>query len=143
MEAAAEDAAATTAHADERETAELARALGAGTVGRGMPAGSAGALAELERQQKTRAKRMQRDALDRALTDLTSFYRDVLVVQLGAAVGLVNEEVRPAVVAAAAAAAPEQTVRRIDAILACRTAIDGNVAPLLAVEAMALTLRAA
>jgi DNA polymerase-3 subunit delta' len=143
VEAAAEDAAATTARSDERETAELARALGAGTVGRGMPAGSAGALAELERQQKTRAKRMQRDALDRALTDLTSFYRDVLVVQLGAAVGLVNEEVRPAVVAAAAASVPEQTVRRIDAILACRTAIDGNVAPLLAVEAMALALRAA
>ena len=37
---------------------------------------------------------------------------------------------------------PESTLHRIDAVLACRTAIDANVAPLLAVEAMALALRA-
>jgi DNA polymerase-3 subunit delta' len=106
-----------------------------------MPAGAAAQLAELDRQHKARAKRMQRDALDRALTDLASFYRDVLVVQLGADVGLVNEELRPALVSAAASATPEQSLRRIDAILACKVAIEGNVAPLLAVEAMALALR--
>ncbi len=33
------------------------------------------------------------------------------------------------------------TLRRIDAVLACREALDANVAPLLAVEAMALALR--
>jgi DNA polymerase-3 subunit delta' len=130
-----------TAERDEREVAELSRALGAGTVGRGMPAGAAAQLAELERQHKARAKRMQRDALDRALTDLASFYRDVLVVQLGADVGLVNEELRPALVSAAASTTPEQSLRRIDAILACKVAIEGNVAALLAVEAMALALR--
>jgi DNA polymerase-3 subunit delta' len=148
VEAAAEDAAAITTELDERETAALSQALGAGTVGRSMPAGSAAQLSDLERQQKARAKRSQRDALDRALTDLTSFYRDVLVLQFSAdvggevAVGLVNDELRPALVAAAAASTPERTLRRIDAILACRTAFDGNVAPLLAVEAMAVALRA-
>ena len=35
---------------------------------------------------------------------------------------------------------PEATLRRIDALLACRTAMEGNVAPLLAVEAMLLSL---
>ena len=39
------------------------------------------------------------------------------------------------------ASTPESTLRRIDAILAARTAIDVNVAPLLAVEAMTVALR--
>ena len=43
--------------------------------------------------------------------------------------------------AIARATTPESTLRRIDAVLACREALDANVAPLLAVEAMALTLR--
>ncbi len=36
----------------------------------------------------------------------------------------------------AARDAPEATLRRIDAILACRTALEGNVAPLLAMESL-------
>ena len=36
---------------------------------------------------------------------------------------------------------PESTLCRIDAVLACRTAVDASVAPLLAVEALALALR--
>jgi DNA polymerase-3 subunit delta' len=36
----------------------------------------------------------------------------------------------------------EQTLRRIQAILAARDAVDANVAPLLAVEAMTVALRA-
>ena len=45
--------------------------------------GSAGVLKDLEKRQKSRATRLQRDALDRALVDLASFYRDVLLVQAG------------------------------------------------------------
>ena len=41
----------------------------------------------------------------------------------------------------ARATTPEDTLRRIDAVLACREAVEANVAPLLAVEAMALALR--
>jgi DNA polymerase-3 subunit delta' len=37
---------------------------------------------------------------------------------------------------------PESTLRRIEAIAACREALDRNVAPLLAVEAMTMALRA-
>ena len=40
-------------------------------------------MKDLEDQQKARAKRFQRDAIDRALTELTGFYRDVLSVQTG------------------------------------------------------------
>jgi DNA polymerase III subunit delta' len=141
VERAAAEAAAATEALDERETAELARALGAGTQGRGMAAGANAQLKELEKQQKVRAKRLQRDALDRSLVDLASFYRDVLAVQVGAPVELVNEEARPSVVEAAVASRPEDTLRRVDAVLAARAAIDANVAPLLAVETMTVALR--
>jgi DNA polymerase-3 subunit delta' len=141
VEAASEDAKVATSALDVRETDELSRALGAGATGRSMPVGSAGQLKELEKQQKRRATRTQRDALDRTLVDLASFYRDVLSVQVRSGVELVNDEVRGAILKVAESSTPEQTLRRIDAILAARDAIDANVAPLLAVEAMTLALR--
>jgi DNA polymerase-3 subunit delta' len=141
VDAATEEAKATSEGLDARETAELSRALGAGTTGRGMPVGSAGQLKDLEKQQKRRATRTQRDALDRTLVDLASFYRDVLSVQVGAGVALVNDEVRGGIEVVARSSTPEQTLRRIDAVLAAREAIAANVAPLLAMEAMTLGLR--
>jgi DNA polymerase-3 subunit delta' len=42
---------------------------------------------------------------------------------------------------AAAAGAPEATLKRLDAIMQCRERLEANVNPLLAVEAMALALR--
>jgi DNA polymerase-3 subunit delta' len=141
VEAAKEDAESATAGLDVREAEELGRALGAGTTGRSMPVGAAGQLKELEKQQKRRATRTQRDTLDRTLVDLASFYRDVLSVQVRSGVDLVNDEVRAAVLKVAAASTPEQTLRRIDAVLACRDAIAANAAPLLAVEAMTIALR--
>jgi DNA polymerase-3 subunit delta' len=143
VEAAEAEARESTAEVDAGETEELRKAFGEGATGkgvRGMARGAEGALKDLERRQKTRAKRMQRDALDRALVDLTSFYRDVLAVQVGSGVPLTNDELRSAVVQMAGRTTPEQSLRRIEAILACREAIEANVAPLLAVEAMTLAL---
>ena len=37
---------------------------------------------------------------------------------------------------------PEATLRKIDALLDCRTALEGNVAPLLAVESTLISLAA-
>jgi DNA polymerase-3 subunit delta' len=142
VDAAAEEAQSASAEIDSDESDQLRRALGAGTTGRGMVSGAAGQLKELERQQKARATRFRRDGIDRALVDLASFYRDVLAVQLGADVELVNEELRATVQALAAAGPPEGTLRRIDAVLGARDAVDANVAPLLAVEAMTVALRA-
>jgi DNA polymerase-3 subunit delta' len=138
---------AATAEANEQaatlattEAEEMRRGLGVGPGGR-QPAGAAAALKDLEKEQKARATRTKRDSIDRALVDLAGFYRDVLAVQAGAAVELVNDEMRDAVVGIARASTPESTLRRIDAILAARTAIGANVAPLLAVEAMTVGLR--
>ena len=44
------------------------------------------------------------------------------------------------VAAAAAKWTPESTLRRMEAVLACRAAIEENVKPLIAVEAMMLAL---
>ena len=131
---------------DVAERESLSTALGGGATGKGYtgsaPKGGAGALKELEKRQKSRGTRTQRDALDRALVDLAAFYRDVLSLQLGAGAALVHGDLAEQAATIARATTPEGTLRRIDAVLACRTAIDANVAPLLAVEAMALAVRA-
>ncbi|MBB1246439.1 DNA polymerase III subunit delta' [Streptomyces durbertensis] len=142
IDAAAEDAKQRAEELDAKETDELRAALG-GSEGKRMPRGTAGAMKELEDRQKRRATRTQRDSLDLALTDLTAFYRDVLARQLGTAVGLGGGGADDAVAQVAATSRPEQTLRRMEAVLACREALDRNVAPLLAVEAMTVSLRSA
>ncbi len=134
------DVAAVSEVSDAAEREALKAALGIGT-GAKQPPGAAGALKELEKRQKGRATRSQRDGLDRALVDLVAFYRDVLAVQVGSNVASVNAAEAGAVREVAAASTPETTLRRVEAVLACRTALGTNAAPLLAIEAMTLALR--
>ncbi|MGQ4514598.1 DNA polymerase III subunit delta' [Streptomyces sp. DW26H14] len=141
VDAAGEDAKQAAEETDVKETENLRAALGAESGGR-MPRGTAGAMKELADRQKRRSTRTQRDSLDLALTDLTGFYRDVLALQLGSRVLLANEDVRDALDRVAGGSTPERTLRRMEAIGACREALDRNVAPLLAVEAMTMALRA-
>jgi DNA polymerase-3 subunit delta' len=97
-------------------------------------------MRDLEDRQKSRATRLKRDALDRALLDLAAFYRDVLVVQLGAGGELASAGHEDDVRQLAGSSPPEATVRRIEAILACRERLELNVAPLLALEELTLAL---
>ncbi len=145
VKAAEQEAAAVTEELNEPEKAALRRAFGEGSTGKGVAKavrGAAGALSDLEARQKSRATRLKRDALDRALLDLAAFYRDVLVLQFGAEADLdlgssgYEDELRQL----AAGSSPESTVRRMEAIMACRERLELNVAPLLAVEEMTLTL---
>src|SRR5262249_57308892 len=88
VSAAEAEAAAISAELDGPEVEKLKLALGAGGTGKGtagVTRGTAGAVKELERRQKSRATRTQRDALDRALIDLARFYRGLLAVQFRAA----------------------------------------------------------
>ncbi|MFR9672853.1 DNA polymerase III subunit delta' [Streptomyces sp. TR06-5] len=141
IDAASEDAKQISEELDAKETENLRAALGA-AEGKRLPRGTAGAMKELEDKQKRRATRAQRDSLDLALTDLTGFYRDVMARQFGSGVAAADDEARDAVERIAAHSSPEQTLRRIEAVMECREALDRNVAPLLAVEAMAMSLRA-
>ncbi|MGW6393970.1 DNA polymerase III subunit delta' [Streptomyces sp. NPDC055103] len=140
VDAAAEDAKQVAEEVDVKETEDMKAALGGGQGGR-MPRGTAGAMKELEERQKRRKTRTQRDSLDLALTDLTGFYRDVLALQLRSRSAIANVDVRDALERIAGDTTPERTLRRIEAILACRNALDRNVSPLLAVEAMTMALR--
>jgi DNA polymerase-3 subunit delta' len=141
VDAAADDAKQLAEEMDGKETEELKAAMGASPGGR-MPRGTAGVMKDLEDRQKRRRTRTQRDSLDLALTDLTAFYRDVLALQLGSRVAIANADAEDALERLARASSPETTLRRIEAIGACREALDRNVAPLLAVEAMTMALRA-
>ncbi|MGI5349688.1 DNA polymerase III subunit delta' [Streptomyces sp. CA-250714] len=141
IDAATEDAKQVAEELDAKETEELRAALGA-AEGKRLPRGTAGAMKELEDKQKRRSTRTQRDSLDLALSDLTAFYRDVLARQLGSSVALSHDEAAGPIGQLAATSRPEQTLRRIEAVLECRQALDRNVAPLLAVEAMTMALRA-
>jgi len=143
IEASEAEAAAAVLDSDAAERAALEQALGAGGTGRGVASamrGVAGQLKDLERRQRSRATRSQRDALDRALVDLAGFYRDVLITALRAPVPVVHTDTAELSSAAAARWTPESVLRRLEAVLACRDAIDQNVKPRIAVEAMMLSL---
>jgi DNA polymerase III subunit delta' len=143
VKAAENEASAITTELDEPEREALRRAYGEGSSGKGVAKairGSAGAMRELEDRQKSRATRLKRDALDRALLDLAAFYRDVLAVQVGADVELASAGHEDDVRRLAAAWPPQETVRRLQAIMACRERVEVNVAPLLALEELTLAL---
>jgi DNA polymerase-3 subunit delta' len=143
IEAAEAEAEAAVADNDANERSALEVALGAGGTGRGTSGairGAAGQLKDLERRQKSRATRAQRDALDRALVDLAGFYRDVLARSMRAPVPPVHTDAAELSSAAAHKWTAEAALRRLEAVLACRAAIEANVKPRIAVEAMMLTL---
>jgi DNA polymerase-3 subunit delta' len=162
------EALASGGERDAPERAQLLRALGL-EEGEAVPPRLRAQVKALQDDQKRRATRRQRDVLDRALLDILSLYRDVLTLQLGAdrpggdsaasggavfedaasnsaasrGVALVNGDDPvggPAARALAARSTPEQTLRRMDAVGVARSRLAGNVAPLLAMEAMAVAL---
>jgi DNA polymerase-3 subunit delta' len=138
------EALALTAGRNETETEELKTALGAGGTGKGTAGtmrGAAGALKELEKRQKSRQTRASRDALDRALIDLATYFRDALLVSSGASAVTANHpDMAEKVAAMAAHASPEKLLRCIEAVLECREALAVNVKPKFAVDAMVATV---
>ncbi len=141
--AAESEASGLTATRDAAETEELETALGAGGTGKGAAAatrGTKGAIRELERRQKSRATRTQRDALDRALVDLAGFYRDALVTAWGAPVALTHPDRLADVTTVAGRLPPEALLRKLEAVLGCREALELNVKPRIAVEALTSAL---
>jgi DNA polymerase-3 subunit delta' len=135
LQIAGDDAKAITELRDAEERAHALHSLGL-APGQAVPAALRPQLKALEDDQKRRATRSLRDGIDRILVDLASLYRDVLLVQLGADVELVNRELLPQVERAAASAGPARTLATLDAIQAARERIEGNVQPALALEAM-------
>ncbi|MBS1695803.1 MAG: DNA polymerase III subunit delta' [Actinobacteria bacterium] len=138
------EARALTEDRNEAEAEELRTALGAGGTGKGTAGtmrGAAGAVKDLERRQKSRQTRASRDALDRALIDLASYFRDALLTASGAGDVTANHpDMAERAAAMAAHASPERLLRCIEAVLECREALAVNVKPKFAVDAMVATV---
>jgi DNA polymerase-3 subunit delta' len=138
---ATEESSASSTERDAAEKARLLETLGADPSARTQPPHVRSQIAALEREQKTRATRFARDVVDRSLVDLLSVYRDALVLHTGASIALVNQDMADHVQRLADVLGPEQLLRAMDAIGTARERIDANVPPLLALEAMAISLQ--
>ncbi|MGW4355382.1 DNA polymerase III subunit delta' [Nocardia sp. NPDC004582] len=153
VKSADDEAKLVSAERDEKERDALATALGAGGTGKGTASatrGSAGALKELEKRQKSRATRTGRDALDRSLIDVAGLYRDALAVRFGAAaadsssgVTLTHPDMADQIRELATDIRPEGLLLSIQAVLDCREALETNVKPRFALAAMVAALMAA
>jgi DNA polymerase-3 subunit delta' len=75
------------------------------------------------------------------LVDLASFYRDVLLVQAGSKAPAAHPDFAADVATVARTIDEAGALNRLDEVLACREAIDLNVKPKVAVEAMTASLR--
>ncbi|MCW2759323.1 MAG: polymerase subunit delta [Nocardioidaceae bacterium] len=140
-DSATEESGEMTSRIDAHERDEIDRMYGVVERGR-RPREYAPAVKDLEKTQKTRAKRRVLDVVDRGLMDLVSVYRDAITLQIGAAGGLVNEEARDDVVSLAEHSSAEQNLARIEAIFTAREQmLEFNVPPLLALESMMMGLR--
>jgi DNA polymerase-3 subunit delta' len=101
-----------------------------------MASGGAKAIKELEKEQKTRGTRMVRDYLDRALLDLATLYRDVLLVKSGTNESLINLDLKNEVIEMANSLNISKVLFNIQSILKSRINLANNASPILTVESL-------
>jgi DNA polymerase-3 subunit delta' len=140
LDLAKKDALALTKERDEEERQTLLHSLGLAPTDT-VPPQYRTDFKNLEEGQKRRATRSLRDGLDRILVDLLALFRDVLTVQLAAAVELVNRDLEPKIREVAAGFRPEETIRIIDSIETSRERIDRNVRDIYVMDSLAATMR--
>jgi len=141
VDAAKRDAEAESEKRNDVESIALKEAWG--QQGSRMVQGGAKALKELEKEQKSRQTRMIRDYLDRALLDIATFYRDVLLLQSGtdSNESLINSDMLRELQIVAGDTQATKTLAKLEAIMKARTNLSHNAAPLLTVEALMVQLR--
>ena len=139
VEAAKSQAEADAAKKNDAELAALKEAWG--QQGTRVVTGGAKAVKELEKEQKSRQTRMVRDYLDRALLDIATLYRDVLLVQSGGREELINTDLSAVIDGLVKTSTAERTLAKIEVIMKARANLMLNAAPLLVIEAMMVQLR--
>lgn len=139
LELAQDDAKILTAQREEQERAQLLATLGA-TGLKTLPPAVRQQLSQLEEEQKRRATRSLRDAIDRILSDCESLFRDILMLQLERGEALINQEYRAELSELAKAKTPDWALAVLDAISSTRKNMSRNVAALLALESLMLTV---
>jgi DNA polymerase-3 subunit delta' len=139
VDAAKADAEQEVEARNEKEIQALKDAWGTQTTK--ISSSNTKAIKELEKDQKSRNTRMVRDYLDRALLDIATLYRDVMLVQSGDQSELLNADLTNEINALAGSTQPAATVVKLEAILAARVALSHNAAPLLTAESLMLQLK--
>jgi DNA polymerase III subunit delta' len=139
VDAAKQEAEEESERRDETELKNLKEAWG--QQGSRLTQGGSKVVKELEKEQKSRATRMVRDFLDRALLDIATLYRDVLLVQSNSEDSLINIDLVDEIKKVAIASSPESTLKKLEAIMVARTNLSHNAAPLLNVEALMVQLK--
>lgn len=129
------DAAALTEQIEADERADAMRSLGL-APGAAIPPQMRAQIRRLEEEQKSRAKRSQRDGIDRILTDLLSLYRDVLLTALGVAPELVNREHADRIADLADRWGAEHALAVTAAVEEARLRLARGITPALVLEAL-------
>ena len=136
IDLATEEASTLSESRDEKEIEKLQEAYGKGATGRGSATGAAKAVKELEKEQKSRATRMVRDSIDGALLDLSTFYRDVMLVQAGTTESIINSDLRAGIESFSSSFRAHIAVEKMSAIMEARHHLAMNAAPLVTCEAL-------
>ncbi|MDO5672870.1 MAG: DNA polymerase III subunit delta' [Actinomycetaceae bacterium] len=131
---------ATNAELEEAERLALRASLGL-TEGTAIPQGLRGQFKNLEEEQQRRAKRSRQDVIDRAIQDVTSFYRDVLMLQTSSGVPVGNQAMRTLIQQVADGSTMARTLERIDVLDQTRTRLKVNTNYQLILESMCIQLR--
>jgi len=134
VDSAKAEAVADAERKDEDEISKLKEAWG--STGSKMVTGGSKVIKELEKEQKSRSTRMVRDYLDRALLDLATLYRDIMLVQSNSTDSLINQDLVEQINQLASTSSQAKTLDKIEAILKTRRNLAQNAAPLLLIEAL-------
>jgi len=139
LELSKSDAMALVDRLDAKERESLLHSLGVAPGG-AVPAAIRSHVKSMEDDQKRRATRSLRDAVDRVLVDVMSLLRDVLMIQVGADVGLINVKHQDLLSERATGTTAELTMSSLDAIDQARARMAQNSPPLLVLEALLIEL---
>jgi len=139
VEAAKAEAEEEAERRDDVEISALKEAWG--QQGSKLTQGGSKAVKELEKEQKSRTTRMVRDYLDRALLDIATLYRDILLIQSNAPDSIINTDLISEMTKIAESTEAEATLAKLEAIMSARTNLSHNAAPLLTIEALMVLLK--
>ncbi|GAA4113241.1 DNA polymerase III subunit delta' [Enteractinococcus coprophilus] len=132
-----DEAEASSSDRNAAERARLLRSLGL-TEDETIPPKLRIHVRRMEDNQTARNRRAIHDALDRAMIDLSSIYRDVLLLHVSPDTALINEHLRAKLTEYSQTVSAEHCLSALEAITQARRRLAGNVPPLLALEAMLL-----
>lgn len=140
---------------EQQELEKLEEALGIGATGKGAQAalrGTKGVVNDLEADQKRRRKRVEKDLIDFALTDIMGLFRDAMLLKSGVqisevsapgAVSLINPDRRRTAEELARRLPLEAMLKCIDAVTEVRGMLDMAISPAVRMDRLMAMLQIA